>query len=345
MICRLLAANPQDRPESAQKVLDALRLTRDPLESEDAWIGTLPFPLASVLWLYLAEPEPAAKIQFLLRFFESLAQFTASVLLSAGTSDPPFLEANKGDWFGGDPGGPTLLRLRLPAFGTWVELSKRLASTGRRMLAGHGDEADRYLRLFSATDSDLIEALVSKKLDEILQHACVRRNDWIGHGGMTNPKVLRERLDDVDEVLNETRSLFAWSFVPWTLLKPGASMKRHGVHESTAQILTGANAAFRKRRIQLSHPCDAEHLYLQNRDHTEALAVAPLIRMITDDDTGEEACYFYNRMEGNQVRWVSYHYVGVPERWLPDEDVVTFITALEPKCEGTPVSAGDHVRP
>lgn len=37
VIGRLLAESPQDRPESAQEVLDALKVTRDPLDSEDAW--------------------------------------------------------------------------------------------------------------------------------------------------------------------------------------------------------------------------------------------------------------------------------------------------------------------
>jgi hypothetical protein len=53
--------------------------------------------------------------------------------------------------------------------------------------------------------------------------------------------------------------------------------------------------------------------------------------LITDNDTGEEACYFYNRIEGNQVRWVSYHYLGVPERRLPEKDVLAFISALTPQ--------------
>jgi hypothetical protein len=38
----------------------------------------------------------------------------------------------------------------------------------------------------------------------------------------------------------------------------------------------------------------------------------PLIRIILDHNTDEDACYFYNRLEGDQVRWVSYHYRGEP---------------------------------
>ena len=30
-------------------------------------------------------------------------------------------------------------------------------------------------------------------------------------------------------------------------------------------------------------------------------------------DTGQDACYFYNRVEGAEVRWVSYHFHADPE--------------------------------
>lgn len=329
VICRLLAEKPDDRPSSAEDVLDAIKVARDPLDSEDAWVGTLPFPLASVLWLYLAEPEPAAKVAALLHFFESLAQFAATVLLSGSMSDAAFALEHKPQWILGDLSNPSPMDLRLATFGTWVELTSRLAGTGRRMLAAHGDDAARYLSLFAANDAELIEALVSENLDGILRHTLQCRNEWMGHGGITNPKVLRDRLGDLEQYLTRTRSHFAWSFTPWTLLKPGPAIGKHGVHQMTATILTGANAAFRKWAIELRHPCEGDLLYLRNGDSSVALQLAPLIRMITDDDTGEEACYFYSRAEGDEIRWVSHHYLGVPERKLPDEDVLEILSSLE----------------
>ena len=328
VIRRLLALPPEDRPTSAEEVADALKPARNPLDSDEAWISTLPFPLASILWLYLAEPEPGAKVDFLLKFFEGLAQFAATVQLSAYKSDHAFFNKKIADWFRADPDGHAELDLRLATFGTWADLSKRLAITGRHMLADHGEEAEHYLRLFSASDSELVEALTSAELNKILEHARSRRNQWSGHGGVAGPRQHSERLLELEKLLARTRGLFAWSFVTWTMLKPGSMILSHGVFNLTAIDLTGTNAAFRKKQVRLSHPVDDDSLYLLNDGSSQALALEPLIRIIPDHNTGEDACYFYSRLEGDRVRWVSYHYRGEPELLLPDSDVVKFLSNL-----------------
>jgi hypothetical protein len=329
VICRLLAELPGNRPASAEEILDALKPARGPLGSDEAWTHTLPFPLASVLWHYLAEPQAADQVSYLLKFFEGLAQFAATVQLSACLADRAFFDAHKSAWFGADRAGRSL-DLQRATFGTWVELSERLAATGRQMLADYGDEADFYLRLFSASDTGLIEALNNRDLDRILRHARQRRNDWSGHGGVVGPRQQAERLKDLEELLARTRRLFGWSFETWTLLRPGPMTLAHGEFDITATILTGTNAAFRKKHLQLSYPLDAESLYLLNDGSSQALALVPLIRFIPDSNTGEDACYFYNRLEGEQVRWVSYHYCGEPERILSDADVVKCLSSLTP---------------
>jgi serine/threonine protein kinase len=330
VIRRLLELSPENRPASAEEVVDALRPARNPLDSDEAWISTLPFPLASILWLYLAEPEPGAKVDFLLKFFEGLAQFAATVQLSACKSDHTFFEENRTDWFEADSKGRMPLDLRLATFGTWVELSKRLAIKGRHMLADHDKEAERYLRLFSASDTELVEALTSRELHQIFMHALNRRNQWTGHGGVSGPRQHSERLLDLEKLLSDTRGLFAWSFVTWTMLKPGTMTLSHGVFNLTAIDLTGTNAAFRKKQIKLSHALDDGSLYLLNDGSSQALSLEPLIRIIPDHNTGEDACYFYSRLDGDQVRWVSYHYRGEPELQLPDPDVTKCLSSLMP---------------
>jgi hypothetical protein len=330
VIRRLLAQAPENRPTSADEVVDTLRPARNPLDSDEAWISTLPFPLASILWLYLAEPEPGAKVDFLLKFFEGLAQFTATVLLSACKSDHAFFEKNMTDWFGAERDNGGSLDLRLATFGTWVELSKRLAVTGRHLLADHGEGAEFYLRLFNASDTELIEDLTSAELIKILRHACDRRNQWSGHGGVAGPRQHSERLIELGKLLDRTRGLFAWSFLTWTMLKPGTMTLLHGLFNITAIDLTGTNAAFRKKQVKLGHPLDDGSLYFLNDVSSQALALEPLIRIIPDHNTGEDACYFYSRLQGDEVRWVSYHYRGEPELVLPDPDVIRFLSSLTP---------------
>lgn len=103
-ICSLLAESPRERPGSAQEVLDALepaRVYRSAAEGLVPWADTLPFPLASVLWHYEAEPDEGPRVEYLLKFFEALAQFTATVLLSACIADRGLFEASRPTWTGG----------------------------------------------------------------------------------------------------------------------------------------------------------------------------------------------------------------------------------------------------
>ena len=53
----------------------------------------------------------------------------------------------------------------------------------------------------------------------------------------------------------------------------------------------------------------------------------PFIRVIAGN-TGQDACYFYNRVEGAEVRWVSYHFHADPELLLPDEGVSELLATL-----------------
>jgi hypothetical protein len=124
-----------------------------------AWADTLPFPLASILWHYEAEPDDGAKVDYLLKFFEALAQFTATVLLSACITDRELLEANRAAWFSGHMSR----RLHRATFGEWLELTERLAVTLRGLLeADRGEE--RCRGLFRARDLELAARVAGREV-------------------------------------------------------------------------------------------------------------------------------------------------------------------------------------
>lgn len=331
-ICRLLERSPDDRPRSADQVLEELARVRGTQPSRQdvlPWAQTLPFPLASILWHYVCDPEPAAKVDYLLRFFEALAHFTATVQLSACLSDRTFFDAHKASWFGGGAAGRgRRFDLHRASFGSWVELSKRLSVTGRRLLSAQGDDASRCLKLFTAADRALVEALTSENLTHILVEARDDRNAWSGHGGVADGRLLLERSQDLAQLLSRTRAVFGWSFEPWNLLKPGPMTLLHGVYEVTTALLTGPNPVFVKKQIGLSHPVDATRLYLLNEGNRNALELAPLIRVMAGGKTGQDACYLYSHLHTGQVRWVSYHFHAEPELVLPDTDVGELLATL-----------------
>jgi serine/threonine protein kinase len=332
LICKLLSLSPDNRPASADEVLEALKLRPSPPRAPDGdrpWTETLPFPLASILWQYQAEIDAQSKAEHLLNFFEALAQFIVTVQLSAYKTAPEFFEANRPSWFGADPNNPHRVDFRVASFGMWVNLHQRLAKTARRMLSGEPTSADRRCDLFAAKDRSLVIGIAGRDLAAILDAACQERNDW-KHAGVAGPDEHVRRLRELEELLARTQTQLADSFKVWDLLRPGVASYTEGTYEYTVTALTGTNPAFRKKRVRVRHPLDSGRLYLLERGSHRALQLVPLIRVMRGPKIGEEACYFYNRIQKDgRVRWISYHFHGEPDISCEDELVVQFISELQ----------------
>jgi type I restriction enzyme M protein len=266
----------------------------------------------------------AIKVDYLLKFFEALAHFAATVLLSACISDSELFEANRSGWFAVAEHRP--IDLQRASFGAWVELTKRLARTLTAVLEADGG-GERACALFKTRDLELVEALVSREFVSILNHACNRRNSWTGHGGVAGGHVQGERLRDLDDLLVRTRAVLGWSFETWTLLRPGPMTRSGKVFDLTATILTGTNPVFRRQQIKLTEALDTSRLYLLNVGNPGALELLPFVR-VTAGSSGQDACYFYNRVEGTGIRWISYHFHADPELLLPDEDLIELLATL-----------------
>ena len=128
-------------------------------------------------------------------------------------------------------------------------------------------------------------------------------------------------------MLVRTREVLGWSFETWTLLKPGPMIRSGKIFDLTATILKGTNSVFRRQRLKQTEALDTTRLYMLNDANLRALELVPFIRVIAGN-TGQDACYFYNRLEGAEVRWVSYHFHADPDLLLPDEDVIELLAAL-----------------
>jgi serine/threonine protein kinase len=341
IIRQLLADRPDDRPASADEVLAALKSAESTHADEAAflpWVESLPFPIASILWAYHAALEPDTKIDYLLKFFEALAQFTATVQLSAYRSDRAFFDSHRKAWFGADPDNPHPPNFRLATFGLWVRLSQRLAKTARRLLSDDSRAAESCYELFAAHDRDLVQALTNKQLFELLIEASDCRNAWTGHGGVVGQSEQDRRLAVLEDLLARTRALIGTAFETWILLKPGSFTYADGVLNLTCMNLMGTRSAFRSQRLDVGQLLDSSRLYLLNTGSMKALELVPLIRLIAGLKTGEDAIYFYNRHMRNGVRWISYHFLAEPELILDDPDIgelLSDLRLLDTGAEGT----------
>jgi serine/threonine protein kinase len=336
LICRLLAPRQEDRPHSADELLEELKppfAKRRP-DGLFPWAEGLPFPLASILWLYDAQPDPRTKLDHLVNFFEALAEFRATVLLSGFMTDRALFDAGKPSWFG-RTSGFVPVKLETGSFGLWVDLSERMSATVRD-LQSDSLSAERPYQLFAAQDRDLIDAIASSELTRILLAARDRRNA-VAHGGILGRQALGEELHNLGSLLSRMQDLFATAFETWTLLRPGPATYADGVFDLTATLLTGTNPAFRKAHIQMGEPLDARRLHLLNGASRHALELVPLIQVMPAPKIDEDTCYFYSRVDRDgAVRWVSYHSAAEPELILEDPDVTKLIAECKlqgPKAE------------
>src|SRR5262249_8314964 len=89
---------------------------------------------------------------------------------------------------------------------------------------------------------------------------------------------------------------------------------RQGVFENEVAILMGSNSEFLKETRPMSTWLDVEQLYLSKREFGGALKLLPLVQVGPSPESAKNACYFFSRMEGDNARFISYHYTDRPER-------------------------------
>jgi hypothetical protein len=301
--------------------LAELRLELDDfVEDEGAWIERLPFPLASILWRYYADIQPRDKVEHLLHFFEALAIFNLSILLSGFQPDQELFARHRTEWL------INPRSLRRPSFGTWTTLNKRVAATVRTMLTS---EEALCLDLFQTSRTGLLEALISEEFEGILELARERRNDWSGHAGVASARVHREHLEILETDLSHFRKVLGSAFSRYEFLRPRESRYHDGIYHYTADSLMGSRRDFRTINVDITTPMDEEFLYILDLDTPTPLQLIPFFRIKPGPATGENACYFYNRVESNnEVRLVSYHFEGESEFRDEDQAIVRAIEYL-----------------
>ena len=58
---------------------------------------------------------------------------------------------------------------------------------------------------------------------------------------------------------------------------------------------------------------DVERIYLASGRAARALKLLPLVQIGASPRSAKNACYFFNRLDRDGARFVSYHYADKPE--------------------------------
>jgi hypothetical protein len=305
----------------------------------EKWTEALPFPLASILWRYHADAGANLKVDHLLYFFEALAQFATIVMLSALHSDRQLFKDKRSSWFRDDVQQSRRSQgLKQATFGYWVIIGNRLAKFTRDMLKTH---KDRCLELYRTENADLIASLTSEDLYAILWRAKDHRNDWRGHCGMASEEeesrrleILEWELANVEELLichssSPDGFIFHSRFEDSLLVTPRQSEYDGRVYDYEVDLLQGSRMIFRQIHVHSLDPMEKGKIYLLEPDVRRPLEIIPFFRIKPSPRMDEKACYFYNRVEKDGVRWISYHFADVVEKVERDEEVMQILAELE----------------
>jgi hypothetical protein len=297
------------RPVDAAKVRKALAKLNQK-EGFDAWLETLPFPLASILQRYAASMNPEHKVAHLLNFFEAAAQFLGTLMASAMHSDQDYFQQHKRDWFeAGEAGKDNPHSLAKSAFGEWVVRCQHLAKTTRQMLSSaEKDEQNRWVSLYRVSDREKITAIADKDLYAVLDKTRRYRNDWKGHGGIVAQKEHNHRLTLLEEELTRFRGILGGAFEDWWLIRSRPKAYTAGMHLYEAEKLIGSHQIFRQVEIETPVLMDSSELYFFDTTTRKPLQTLHFFRMMPVPESEQIACYFFNRLEKKDVHWVSYHF-------------------------------------
>ncbi len=269
--------------------------------SIEKWIDKLPFPLSSILWRYLATSESGRKVEYLLHFFEAFSEFMSMLLLSSFYQDKEFYKSHNQKWANHDSKYQDwILKAN---FGGWNQLTSDLLKIVRSLYTEKKDR-EHLFSVLGRPSNDFMSLLLSKNINPILEKVLAYRNNWKGHGGISNEKDNKNRIIFLEQELNNLRYLIKGAFDECRVVSPSTSKYKEGVFKFKAKELIGNKTPFNEILIDSLIPMDENKLYLFHLGQNKPIELLPFIKFNQES----KACYFYNRIETSSVRWVSFHY-------------------------------------
>ncbi|MFC2000379.1 class I SAM-dependent methyltransferase [Chloroflexota bacterium] len=318
-----------NQPRQIDETLNSVKLVnREDRFTE--WLETLPFPLASILWTYHASGEDhRQRYAHLLSFFEALAEFMATILLSGFSSDQDLFKAERSAL--GEILAKSSLSIERSSFGTWVRIMERLAKKGRTMLNEGVEELVSCQNLFRTSDRAIFDLLFSGKLVGLLQQTNMLRNNWKGHGGVVSDKTAYERHVILQNHLIKMREYIANAWEAYQLVLPRSGKFVSGSYTYSVARIMGSRTPFESMELSLGEPLEDGYLHILSPEEPRALKLLPLVKVMPSPATEQNACYFYNRWQAGDIRFISYHFDVEAEIVAPFDDTAAALRLIMPE--------------
>lgn len=303
-------------------------------ESYTAWLDRLPFPLASILWAHkTAERDDRRGYHHLLQFFEALAEFFASILLSAARRSPDLL---------GEEGTIAIVEtmssggvsLRKATFGTWTHLFSFLAKRFRTLIHGRPQDRRRVGDALATHDDGVLALLTSRQLVAVLDRAIQMRNRSWAHVGIIGARDAAQRHEHLRSLLVDVRGIFGVAWDRYELISPRTLRRSDGRYFHTVRRIVGRPQTFEEAEVEFVVPLEENRLHLYSPGEKDALELVPFVKVMPSPKTETNTCYFYNHRAKGELWFVSYHFEQDAEIMVVDDAVSKLIDELTPFTPG-----------
>jgi hypothetical protein len=312
------------QPTQVEKL--AQRITKvNHEDSLENWLESLPFPLATILWRYRAfSGVSKERNEILLHFFEALAEFWATIYLSAAKSDHAF-------WADHAEGLDVVIKranfsFDSATFGLWKCVIEFIRKKFEELMK---NDRDRCSHMFATASRDVLEMLFDSRLVTVLQTANSIRNGK-AHGGVLGPTGIQEAHSQLMDLVQTCRSITGGIWERYELVQPSECRFAGGLFNYKVRIVTGTRTPFVTEDRKTVEGMEDGHLHLLDPEGDRALKLLPFVRVMPSPKTEANACYFYNKRVAPNQRFVSYHFEADSQIEDSFEDTQIALDSLKP---------------
>ena len=246
-----------------------------------------------------------------MHFFEAAAEFITVIYLSAFGSRSSFFEPYRQKLV--DAWAKQRVTLERPTFTTRRIANEYLSKQTRQLMDNDAEGRPLCAELFADPSLTLPRMLAHKDIATVFAAANKMRNDWSGHGGAVSHDDAQYRNQLLLEELQKLRESMADDWKSVKLARALHCKPRGGSFENEIALLVGSNTEFLKQPRTMATWLDIECLYLLSDGAARGLQLLPLVFIGASPPSAKNACYFFNRVEKDGVRFVSYHFADRAE--------------------------------
>lgn len=184
-------------------------------------------------------------------------------------------------------------------FGGWVGLYSRLNKVYKDL-----DKETLHILPFN---QKFYRTVTGKRIIKILNPIIAKRNEK-SHGGVMPEIFAQKTICELDRYTNQIFDVLT-AYKSLKLIYPTNMEKISGIYHINAKILEGNSYVFDEKEIIAEKDLDTKLLYLYNETTQERLKLNPeLIKLIQCPECANWSLYFYNSINENNVKYVSYQY-------------------------------------